>query len=244
LRSQIEAFPPLQPDPAIMRGSPVEGVLLTNADLDHVLGLILLREGAMLSVHATPAMRESLVHGLNLQSLLEVFCGIQWLEPPRVLKPLFTRAGQPGGLLYRAIPLPGDPPRFASNMPDREGHSVAYQIVDERTGGKLLIAPDVGFITDDLLTALQDSDAILFDGTFGSEDELRHVQTSFRTASEMGHLPIGSGSIKCLHALPARHKIYIHINNTNPILRPDTPERAEVEAAGITVSFDGLELDL
>lgn len=244
MRAQIEAFPSLQPDPAVRRGSPIAGVLLTNADLDHVLGLILLREGDALSVHATSAMRESLVHGLNLPALLEVFCGIQWIEPFRVLKPLFIRAGQPSGLLYRAIPLPGDPPRFARNAPDREGHGVAYQIVDERKGGTLLVAPDVGSMTDDLLVALEDSDAVLFDGTFWSEDEMRHIRTFSRTASEMGHLPIGTGSIKCLRQLPARHKIYTHINNTNPILRLNTPERAEVEAAGITVGHDGLELEL
>jgi pyrroloquinoline quinone biosynthesis protein B len=227
-----------------MRGSPIVGVLLTNADLDHVLGLLLLREGDTLSVHATPAMRESLLHGLNFQALLEVFCGIEWLEPSRNLKPLFIRTGEPSGLLHRAIPLPGDPPRFAGNAPDREGHGVAYQIVDERTGGKLLVAPDVGSITDDLLAALEEADAILFDGTFWSEDELRQIRDSSRTASEMGHLPIGTGSIECLRRLPARHKIYTHINNTNPIFRLDTPERVAVEAAGLTVGHDGLELEL
>ncbi len=244
MRAQIEAFPGLHPDASTLRGSRIESVLLTNADLDHVLGLILLREGEVLPIHATPAMRESLVNGLNLQALLNVFCGLDWIEPPVALQPLLNRAGQPSGLSYRAILLPGGPPRFDQNSSHNDGHSLAYQIVDDRTAGKLLVAPDVGSVTDDLSVVLKESDAILFDGTFWSEDELRQIEPASRTASQMGHLPIDTGSLEILRKLPARLKIYTHINNTNPILRPDTLERVEVEASGVTVGHDGLEFEL
>ena len=96
--------------------------------------------------------------------------------------------------------------------------AVAYSITDRNTGGRLLVAPDVGGWNETLLEAMQQSDAVLFDGTFWSANELSSVKANARTASEMGHLTIKDDSLSRLSKLPARHKIYIHINNTNPVL--------------------------
>jgi pyrroloquinoline quinone biosynthesis protein B len=85
---------------------------------------------------------------------------------------------------------------------------------------------------------------VLFDGTFWSDHELRTVREGARSANEMGHLPIGEGSLDLLRDLPARHRIYMHINNTNPILAKDSPQRRMVESAGIAVGEDGMELVL
>jgi pyrroloquinoline quinone biosynthesis protein B len=218
---------------------------LTNADLDHVLGLLLLREGESLHIHAPHAVRETLAKGLRLETILACFSGSNWHKPPlEGLLPLKTRGGRESGLSYRAIPLTNTQPLYFRESSEEGIQSVAYEIRDEQTGGKLLVAPDVASVTPDLMAAMQGADAIFFDGTFWSNDELQQIKGAPRTALDMGHLPIQTHSLKMLCGLPARHKILLHINNTNPILRPDSPERKEVEAAGITVGYDGLELEI
>lgn len=245
IRAQIESFAPLQPQSEPLRHSPIEAVLLTNADLDHALGLTLLREGSVLNVRATAAVRETLSCALNLDALLTVFCGMIWHEPAREFSPLALRDGSGSGLSCQAIFLPGAPPLFAGKgILHEEGHSVAWQIADERTGARLLIAPDVAKVTVELQQALNESTAVLFDGTFWSDEELRRVNPKARSAEQMGHLPIRGGSLEMLRDVPVPHRIYIHINNTNPILAPGSGERAQVEGAGIVVGEDGMELEL
>jgi pyrroloquinoline quinone biosynthesis protein B len=243
LRSQIEAFPDLQPDKNSLRSTPIAGVLLTNADLDHALGLFSLREGGRLNIYATRAVRTTLTRCLGLDTILNAFCCADWHEPPAVFTPLSSKKDA-GDLSYRMIPLPGDPPPFAKKLSRRGTHSVAYQFMDRRTGGRLLVAPDVCAVTKGLLQALKKSDAVLFDGTFWSKDELKSIKSTAPAADEMGHVTIKDFSLDLLGKLPARHRIYIHLNNTNPVLAEDSPERAAVEGAGITVGQDGLEFEV
>lgn len=243
LRAQIEATPALHPRDTSARNSPIAGVLLTNADLDHVLGLILLREGEALPVLATDAVRETLTGPLGFETLLGGFCGIRWEAAPAEFSLLRLRDGSPSGLAVRTIFLPGGPPRFDKTSTAQSGHSVAYQIRDER-GARLLLAPDVAEITPELQRALEESDAVIFDGTFWVADELRRLDPKARTAQQMGHLPIRDGSLDVLRRLPARWKVFTHINNTNPILAADSPQRAAVLAAGVLVGEDGLEFEL
>lgn len=237
---QTRMYPDLQPAPHSLRNSPITDVLLTNADLDHVLGLLSLREGDRLKIHATGAVRDALTHYLGVAPVLDVFCGASWHEPPvGEFAPVFS-----GNLQYRSIVLPGAPPPFATGMSASGAHSVAYQFLDKRTGGRLLVAPDVAGVNGGLREALTISDAVLFDGTFWSDNELSLVKSTARTAAAMGHVAIEGGSLDLLRKLGARRKIYFHINNTNPILSPDSPERAAVESAGITIGYDGLEFEL
>ena len=244
LPAQIESFPELHPGPQSPRNSPINGVLLTNADLDHALGLFSLREGAMVHIHATNAVRQVLEQRIGLTAVLEVFSGVTWHEPPAAFTPLTNKDGTSGHLEYRAIPLPGTPPPFARDLPQTGTHSVAYQFLDRRTGAKLLVAPDVSEITYELKSALTNSDAILFDGTFWSPDELLRIKPGAPPAGKMGHVTIKDCSLPILGGLPARKKLYLHINNTNPVLSPDSSERAAVESAGITIGHDGLEFEL
>jgi pyrroloquinoline quinone biosynthesis protein B len=244
LRSQIEAFLPPGPHEEALRRSPIEAVLLTNADLDHVLGLFLLREGGRLTIHAAAAVRRALLQGLRLDEVLNTFCGVEWHEPTPDFSALPLRDGSASGLSARAILLPGEPPGFARDVePGNLGHSVAWQIADDATGARALIAPDVAEITDELHAAMENSDAVFLDGTFWSDEELQRVKPLARTAREMGHLPVSES----LHA-PAwravRHKVLIHINNTNPILAPGSSERAQVEAAGMMLGEDGMDFEL
>jgi pyrroloquinoline quinone biosynthesis protein B len=245
LPAQIRTFPELQPDAAALRGTPIAGVLLTNADLDHVLGLLTLREGGRLHVHASKAVRETLDGFLGLTVMLDAFCGVGWHEPPEAdFAPLFGTDGGQSSLVYRAVGLPGGPPVFARGKRPTGVHGVAYQFMDRKTGGSLLVAPDVAGCNAALTAAMQESDAVLFDGTFWSGDELSHVKAQAPTATEMGHLTIKDHTLALLRNLPAAHKIYIHINNTNPVLSPGSPEQAAVATAGIVVGYDGLEFEI
>ncbi len=244
LRAQIESFRPLHP--RAVRDTPIEAMLFTNADLDHVLGAFILRESGGVSVHATPAVRETLAAGLRFDAVLGAFGEVRWTAVPSKSSPLLDRSGAPSGLSYRAIPLPGDPPPYAREVGrDASGHSVAFQFADDATGARLLVAPDVAKITAPFRAAVDESDALLIDGTFWSEEELRTVHPSARTAREMGHVPISgaNGTLELMRAAPARYKAFVHINNTNPILMPGSRERATVESAGLVVAEDGWEFE-
>jgi len=249
LRAQIEAHKDLQPLTDSPRNTPIAGVLLTNADLDHILGLFLLREGGPLNVHASPALRATLDQAIGLTSILDRFCGIKWHEPSPEFVPL---SASNKNLLYRAISLPATAPVFAkafTRTQESLGTSTAttnfaYQFLNSQTNRRLIVAPDVGEITEQLTKAMSESNAVLLDGTFWSGDELNQVRPNARTAHDMGHVTIREGSLKLLASLAADHKVYIHINNTNPVLSPHSPERKAVEAAGIVVGYDGLEFQL
>jgi pyrroloquinoline quinone biosynthesis protein B len=150
-------------------------------------------------------------------------------------------------LIYHAISLPGKPPRFskAATAP-ATGNVVGYRIMDKKTGGRLIFVPDVAGMNEIIFSRLPDCDVLLFDGTFWSENEMRDQGLGKLSASDMGHLPISgaTGSLKTLAQLPVRHKIYTHINNTNPILIDGSTEAAAVASAGCTVGRDGMEIEI
>ncbi len=221
LPRQIESTTRLQPRYDASRNTPIAGVLLTNSDIDHALGLLLLRQQEKpLVVYSTGETRAALAW---LDHTLARFCGIEW----RKISSDFQRLN--GSIEFRAIDLP---------------HSVAFQFLDEASGRLALVAPAVRKLTRELSEASANSDVILFDGTFWSEHELAAVRPGARSAREMHHLPIRGGSLDFLRLSPARRKIYTHINNTNPILMPGCSERAELEQAGIEIARDGLEIAL
>lgn len=172
---------------------------------------------------------------------------MQWCEPPDQLEPLRLRDGTPSGLLFQAFPAPGKPPRYreAKAGPD-SGDTIGYLIEDEETRGRLAVLPSVAALDDRVLRRLEDCDAILVDGTFWSEHELAEAGAGETPASRMGHMPLSGpgGSLRRLAGLPARRKIYLHINNTNPILIDGSPQRQEVETSGVEVGWDGLEFEL
>jgi pyrroloquinoline quinone biosynthesis protein B len=221
LPRQIESMQQLQPHRDSPRNTPIAGVFLTNADVDHALGLLLLRQQETpLVVYAADETRKSLAW---IDRVLSRFCRAEW----RKISADFQSFS--GGLAFRAIELPG---------------SVAFQCRDDTSGATALFAPSVGELTEELRSAVTASDVVLFDGTFWSDGELTVVRPGARTAREMNHLPISDGSLDLLRQSPARRKIYTHINNTNPILTPGTRERAQVEQAGIEIAQDGLEITL
>lgn len=246
VRMQLESFPPLLPCGGV-RDTPIEGILLTNADLDHTLGLFTLREGGRLAVHAAPVVRRALEGGLVLGRVLRCYCRVDWHEPPGEPAPLRGRDGTPSGLRYAAFPIPGKPPRYlGGRVASAPGDSIGYHFEDEATGGRLVFMPDVAALDEVALARMYDCDALLLDGTFWSDDEMRARGAGDASAADMGHLPVGGpdGSLARIIDLPIGRKIYIHINNTNPMLIEDSPEARAVGAAGAEVGRDGMELFL
>jgi pyrroloquinoline quinone biosynthesis protein B len=238
IRAQIEAFPALHPREG--RATPLEAVLLTDAELDHTLGLLLLREGRGIDLHATAAVHETLRDGTSLLRTLEAYCPVRW-------HPVIPDADVPlgDGLSYRAFDVPTSKrARFAAGT--GKGRVVGYRLTDERTGRALVYLPGVQQLTAEVRQQLDGCACLLVDGTCWQDDELIRLGLAGKTSREMGHIPIDGpdGSLVQLSELPIERTIYIHINNTNPILLDDSPERRIVERHGMEVATDGLELEV
>lgn len=246
VRIQIESFPPLLGKNPGVRTTGIEAILLTNADLDHVLGLYILREGSPLNVYATKSVRISIQEGLGIDKVLASYCGVRWREPAMEESDLLTGDNVSSGLRYQAFPVSGKPPRYKRDNAAALLTTIGYKISDPTTGARMLFVPDMDGWDEELTHRAKGCDAILVDGTFWSNDELSRERTGTTTASEMGHLPISppNGSLLPLSRCDARLKIYVHINNTNPILREASSERRMVNDAGILVGRDGMELNL
>lgn len=238
IRAQIEAFPALHPSG--VRDSPLQAVLLTDGELDHTLGLLLLREAGDLEIHATAAVHETLCNGTSLLPTLGAYARFEW-------RPVSTgeEVSLADGLSYRAFDVPTDKrARFGTGEGDES--VVGYRFTDGRTGRALVYLPGAQQLTASVRAHLEGCTCLLFDGTCWQDDELIQLGIANKTSRDMGHLPISGadGSLEQLAPLPIERKIYIHINNTNPILLEDAPERRIVEERGLEVAADGLELEI
>jgi pyrroloquinoline quinone biosynthesis protein B len=243
IHPQIESFPALHPSGGADGGRavPLRGVALTDGELDHTLGLLLLRESGGIALHATEAVRDTLYNGTALLRTLEAYCPVEW-HP--VVPEADVRLGNGlEGLSYRAFDVPTTKrARFAAGQ--GKGRVVGYRVTDERTGRALVYLPGVQELTAEVRDQLADCACLLVDGTCWRDDELIRLGLAGKTAREMGHLPIDGpgGSLELLSPLTIERKIYLHINNTNPILLEDGPERRVVEEHGMEVAVDGMEL--
>jgi pyrroloquinoline quinone biosynthesis protein B len=232
-------------EPSGMRQVPVEGVILTDAELDHTLGLLLLREARYLRVYATHAVQSIVEHDSRIVPVTRAFAEVR-LEnlPVGGTTPLSYRDGCPSGLTVSTFPVPAGPPRFTGG--DHPGHTVGLLIRDEASGAACAFVPGCGGLDETLLGTLGRADLVLFDGTFWKDDELIALGIGERTAREMDHLPVSGadGSLERLASLGSAHRVYTHINNTNPMLIEDSPERLLVERRGLAVGADGMRFTL
>jgi pyrroloquinoline quinone biosynthesis protein B len=250
LRSQIEGTPELYPREGV-RQSPIAGIVLGNADVDHVLGLLLLRELQPLRVHATESVRRILTEDNSMFAMLQRIPNqVTWTTfAPGMTFSLLNAAGQDSRLRCRALSLGTHYPAYVS--PQRQGDLNSQEaslglIVESPSGKRLAYMPAVPQIDDPLLAEFDSADVLLFDGTFWSDDELIRIQGSGQTARQMGHVPVSSadGSLSRLAGLRRPRKIYVHINNTNPMLNEAGPEYAQVREAGWEIAEDGWQFDL
>ncbi len=219
--------------------------MLTDAELDHSLGLALLREGRSLQVYATEAVERMVTDDTRLLPVIRAFADVRvnrlQLGTGTALQ---LRDGSDAGLTIEPFAVAADAPRFASRT--EPGHTIGLIITERSTGKRCAYAPGCGALDDALVARLSAADLVLFDGTFWSNEELIDLGIGERTALQMDHLPISGvdGSLVRLGAMEGPRRVYVHINNTNPVLLEDSVERREVEAAGLTIGMDGMRFDL
>jgi coenzyme PQQ biosynthesis protein B len=241
---QIRDFPALQPARA-PRDTGIVGVVLMDSQIDHTTGLLSLREGKVLNLYCTEQVHGDLTSTNPLLKILDHYCEVRWHRiDPRGAG--FTVEGAEH-LLFKPLPVYGKAPPYSPHRNDpHEGDNLGLCITDTRTGRTLFYAPGLERIDDPILTAMREADCLLVDGTCWTNDEMITLGLSQKRALDMGHLPQSGpgGMIEVLAPLTKPRKILIHINNTNPILDEDSPERATLTQHGIEVAYDGMDIML
>ncbi|UXY51273.1 pyrroloquinoline quinone biosynthesis protein PqqB [Pseudomonas tohonis] len=245
IRAQIEAFPALQPARRL-RDTAIAAVLLMDSQIDHVTGLLTLREGCPHSVWCTEMVHQDLTSGFPLFTMLQHWNGGLAWNPIALDGEPFTIPACPG-LRFTAIALRSSAPPYSPHRGNpHPGDNIGLFVEDLRTGGSLFYAPGLGQVDEALLGWMRRADCLLVDGTLWRDDEMRVCEVGDKLGSEMGHLPQSGpgGMLEVLDGLQDKRRVLIHINNTNPILDADSAERAELDARGIEVARDGMAIRL
>ena len=244
IRQQVLDFPGFRAAPG-SRGTGIGAVLLMDSQIDHTAGLVILREGDPLQVWSTRPVYEDLTTGLPLFNVLSHYCGVDWKEIDSS-RDAFTIEAVPG-LSLRAIELSSAAPPYSPHRGNpHPGDNIGLLIIDDQSGRSLFYAPGLGAVDAELADIVAGCDCALVDGTFYTETEMIDQGVGIKPAATMGHLPQSGpdGMLAWLAQFPDTRRVLIHINNTNPILDPDSAERAAVEQAGVEVAFDGMEITL
>ncbi|MFJ9381993.1 pyrroloquinoline quinone biosynthesis protein PqqB [Streptomyces sp. NPDC101455] len=239
---QLESHPDLRPRADHAR-TPVVRVVLTDAELDHVLGLFRLREASRIEVWATVPVRRALLSQLRLGTVLAPYTPLIWHDLPLI--------GESGpatiaGLDVEALPLSAKRPRYAADEPADPAWSVALRVHDPHGGGTSLYAPALAAWSDAFAKEAAQADCLLLDGTFLAEDEPRRSGISERSASGMGHLPIEGplGSAGRLSGSAPALSYYTHLNNTNPLTDPGDPGHERLARLGLRVAVERTVISL
>jgi pyrroloquinoline quinone biosynthesis protein B len=249
LRQQINDTPELHPRPEDgARNSPIKAVVLTNGDVDAIAGLLTLREGQPLTVYATARVLEVLA----TNSVFDVLdAGLVKRIQMTYGRPFAVEGPQgPLGLTAEAFDVPGKIPlyledaRGGAGLGTQEGDTAGLKITETATGKHFFYIPGCSKVDDALRVRLKDAPLVFFDGTLYANDEMIVQGLLNKTGERIGHINMSgaAGSIAQLAPLKIGRKVYIHINNSNPALREDSPERAAVESAGWEISYDGMEV--
>jgi pyrroloquinoline quinone biosynthesis protein B len=237
LPAQMRATAALHPCDGV-RGSPIDAVVLTGAEIDQIAGLLSLRESTPFALHATPASHAAVA--------ANAMFGAMDAMTRRAVNPgeRFTLAG---GIVASLFMVPGKLPLYLEgDAPELDTESAANVGVElQLDGGRLVFVPGAAGVTDAMRERFSRADVLLFDGTLFSDDEMIRSGTGKKTGRRMGHMPIDGedGSLRALSEISAQ-RIFVHINNTNPVLIDGSPERRKVEAAGWQVAADGMEIVL
>jgi len=244
IRQQLMACRDLQPARAA-RDTAIAAVLLMDAQIDHTIGLMMLRESTQpLRLWCTDRVYRDLTEANPLLSILGHYCGVERrriaLGEPFAIEPV-------SGVEFTALPLNSKPPPFSPNRTAPEpGDNIGLRICNTRTARTLFYTPGLGFMDELVWEQLYRADTVLIDGTFWSDDEMSTQGLHGKSARSMGHMPLAgvNGMLEWLTRLPgSTRKVLVHINNTNPILDDDSAERAKLTRCGVEVAYDGMELD-
>ncbi|MEB3754359.1 pyrroloquinoline quinone biosynthesis protein PqqB [Acinetobacter sp. MD2(2019)] len=244
IRQQLFDFKAAQPARQL-RDTGIKSVVLMDSQIDHTTGLLTLREGCPMEVWCTEMVHQDLSTGFPLFNMLKHWNGglqHKLIDPKQAFKidgfenlefiPLIIRSAAPPYSPHRHDPHDGD--------------NIALVIKDHKTQKQLFYAPGLGKISDDIMQIMADSDCVMIDGTLWQDDEMQQCGVGTKTGREMGHLYIGGeeGSLSYLDQLSKPRKVYIHINNTNPILNEQSAQFAELQAHQVEVAFDGMQIEL
>jgi pyrroloquinoline quinone biosynthesis protein B len=245
--AQIAAHPQLQPARRI-RDSGICAVLTIDAQIDHVTGLMMLRErNSPLPLYTTAAVWDDLSNGFPIGSMLAHYCGIEHrpidLDGPPLEVPELS------GIRITALPLTSKaPPYSAHRAAPVRGDNIGLLFDNVSSGKRAFYAPGLGVIEPHIRAAMDSADLLLVDGTCWTGDEMIRLGLSQKSAADMGHLPQSGagGMVEVLDSIsrPGLRKVLIHINNSNPILVEDGPERALLAEHGIEVAHDGMAFEL
>lgn len=225
--------------PTGLRQLPLVSVLVTNGDIDHVAGLLTLREMQPFTLFATAGIHDVL--GQN-----PIFDALNSRVVPREVIALDAPFTLAPGLNATLFAVPGKVPLYM------EGADVQTDLIGDQTVGVALDAsgktafyiPGCALLNDDLRARLDGADLVFFDGTLWQDDEMVRAGLGQKTGKRMGHMSMSGpdGSLAAFRDLKIARKVFVHMNNTNPVLRPDSAEKAEAEAAGWIIGQDGMEI--
>ena len=245
IRAQLEANSPLQPKKG-RRDTGIHGIVLADSQIDHTTGLLFLREGCPLSVYCTDMVAQDLSTGFPIFVMLQSWDGgVNHTTVP--IDGSAFHVSDIEEISITAVPLEGKAPPYSPHRHDPHvGDNVGYLIEDTHSQASLFYAPGLGQMSSVLLDMMGGADCVMVDGTFWSEDEMQRAGVGTKLASDMGHLPQSGdeGMLNWLSKIQGPRKILIHINNTNPILIENSPERKLVEESGVEVAYDGMAFDL
>lgn len=239
IRAQILANRPLQPGRAL-RDDAIAGIVLIDSQIDHVTGLLFLRESsAPLQLYCTARVYEDLTRHFPLIPMLSRYCGVAWHEIP-IDGSAFGVTGV-AGVEFRAVPLHSKAPPYSPHREDPHPGDNIGLMIGNPGGRRAFYAPGLGRLDEPVRAAIEEADTLLVDGTCWTDDELIRLGVSRQTARDMGHLPQsgGGGMLELVGGLRHKRRVLIHINNTNPILDDHGAERAILAAAGMEVAYDG-----
>lgn len=251
LRQQISKTASLEPNPDDgPRNSPIKAVVLTNGDVDHIMGLIHLREAQAFSVYATERVQDVLASNsvFNILAPGVVERVTLPLETPTMLR----GAGLDLGFSVEAFEVPGkvalylEDPEAGPGFGTRQGDTVGLKVEDAASGHSFFYIPGCAEIDEALQSRLRGAKAVFFDGTLYHDDEMIEQHLMAKTGARMGHVSMSGpkGSVAQFEKLGIDRKYYVHINNSNPVLDGNSSERAAVEDAGWVVAYDGMEIQI
>jgi pyrroloquinoline quinone biosynthesis protein B len=248
LRLQIEATNVLHPREGL-RSSPIAGVVVPGGDVDAVAGLLHLRERHRFSIYA-PARVLAVIAANPIFHVLAPDC-VEHVEMPLDRRIELAGAAGPSGMAVVAFAVPAKVPLYLEKEGQdpgiaEEGDAVGLQITDSRTGKSFFFIPGCAAMTDRLRGRLAGSELVFFDGTLWRDDEMIRLGVGSKTGRRMGHISMSgdNGAIAAFRDLDVKRRIFIHINNSNPVLLEDSPERQLAEAAGWEIAYDGMEVRL
>ncbi|WP_425456736.1 pyrroloquinoline quinone biosynthesis protein PqqB [Denitrobaculum tricleocarpae] len=250
IRQQINDNPQMHPQRGV-RHSPIAAVVLTNGDVDHVAGLLTLRERYPLAVYATGRVLEVLSANSIFNVLNPEFVDRRSIALNQGFEPR-KKDGSGTGLRIVPFAVPGKVALYledesaGSNFGTVEEDTIALRVEDRKSGTYFLYVPACAKLSDTLTKQLDGASLLLFDGTLWQDDEMPLQGAGSKTGQRMGHMSLSGpeGTLAAFAESPVERKVLIHINNTNPILLSDSPERAAVEDAGWQVAYDGMEITL